>query len=417
MAKTSKKNDTPKGKSPSVLRNRAATRVSKQRPATRTIVRWNDELDKQLLLSIQSACNSAGVRIPWGNVAALMGEKITEGAIVQHLAKLRSRLEGEGIPVPPPLRRGGSGFAKRTMSSKTTTARGESPDDDDWNEAQIRFQPETIQATRIDSNGDAATGGKSTAILDFEAEDNEQGAGYSFALDERFLQFPGSSQASRVADNAATASTREAQETRAIVLRIAPERLEEVLMNRNRDDIEDVDVKEEIQESLEGNEAVNADHESRYGPANTTSLQSPALAMEMGAMVPQSLLQIGAQHFQIPSQWTESGLESFTGQGRFEENNSAYSQLSAGPSTQMSNHPLELYTPGYMSQPVQEPFTNMYLPNSTSGTVPILQNSSSGSSQDSQYSWVDTPFPNDGFQRFENGFDVGEFISPEYLRE
>lgn len=35
-----------------------------------------------------------------------MGPKFTEGAIVQHLAKLRSRLEAVSEPVPPPLKRG-----------------------------------------------------------------------------------------------------------------------------------------------------------------------------------------------------------------------------------------------------------------------------------------------------------------------
>ncbi|PYH43163.1 uncharacterized protein BP01DRAFT_367662 [Aspergillus saccharolyticus JOP 1030-1] len=38
-----------------------------------------------------------------------MGHNVTEGAIVQHLAKLRSRRVAAGKPVPPPLRRGGLG--------------------------------------------------------------------------------------------------------------------------------------------------------------------------------------------------------------------------------------------------------------------------------------------------------------------
>ncbi|PYI36934.1 hypothetical protein BP00DRAFT_411037 [Aspergillus indologenus CBS 114.80] len=49
------------------------------------------------------------VKIPWTEVANTMGHNVTEGAIVQHLAKLRSRRVAAGKPVPPPLRRGGLG--------------------------------------------------------------------------------------------------------------------------------------------------------------------------------------------------------------------------------------------------------------------------------------------------------------------
>ena len=64
-----------------------------------------DDLDKKLLLCIQFACSEAGLRIPWENVAKLMGEKVSEGAIVQHLAKLRSKMLELRLDVPPPLKR------------------------------------------------------------------------------------------------------------------------------------------------------------------------------------------------------------------------------------------------------------------------------------------------------------------------
>jgi hypothetical protein len=67
-----------------------------------------ENLDKFLMLTIQSVCNNHGVKIPWDEVAKVMGHPITEGAVVQHLAKLRQRLEEAGHPVPPPLRRGGA---------------------------------------------------------------------------------------------------------------------------------------------------------------------------------------------------------------------------------------------------------------------------------------------------------------------
>lgn len=64
-----------------------------------------DDLDIQLLLTVQQACNANGVKIPWERVATTMGPKFTEGAIIQHLSKVRTRRENEGKPNPPSLRR------------------------------------------------------------------------------------------------------------------------------------------------------------------------------------------------------------------------------------------------------------------------------------------------------------------------
>ena len=55
---------------------------------------------------MQYACNEAGLRIPWDNVAKLMGDKFSDGAIVQHLSKLRQKMIDNNLPVPPPLKRG-----------------------------------------------------------------------------------------------------------------------------------------------------------------------------------------------------------------------------------------------------------------------------------------------------------------------
>lgn len=87
-----------------------------------------DDLDIQLLLTIQQACNASGVKIPWQLVADTMGSKFTEGAIIQHLSKLRTRRETEDKPVPPPLRRslpsqGGSSSKKKTPI--TTPSKGQ----------------------------------------------------------------------------------------------------------------------------------------------------------------------------------------------------------------------------------------------------------------------------------------------------
>lgn len=82
-------------------------------------------MDKQLLLSLQSVCNDKGVKLPWDEVGESMQKKVSGGAIIQHLAKLRQRLAAQGVKVPPPLRRGGgSGISTsgvRNVGSGTPT--------------------------------------------------------------------------------------------------------------------------------------------------------------------------------------------------------------------------------------------------------------------------------------------------------
>lgn len=63
------------------------------------------DTDIRLLLAIQYVCNMAGIKIPWKEAAKVMGDKFTEGAIVQHLSKLRSKRQEQDKPNPPPLKR------------------------------------------------------------------------------------------------------------------------------------------------------------------------------------------------------------------------------------------------------------------------------------------------------------------------
>ncbi|KAJ5374321.1 hypothetical protein N7517_006327 [Penicillium concentricum] len=84
----------------------------------RTLVRWDVDTDIRLLLAIQYACNKLGVKIPWKDVAEAMGEKFTEGAIVQHLSKLRAKRDEQDKPNPPPLKRAGNGYHKSDTSNK-----------------------------------------------------------------------------------------------------------------------------------------------------------------------------------------------------------------------------------------------------------------------------------------------------------
>ncbi|KAJ9484014.1 hypothetical protein VN97_g9378 [Penicillium thymicola] len=84
----------------------------------RTLVRWDVDTDIRLLLAIQYACNKLGFKIPWKEVAEAMGPKFTEGAIVQHLSKLRTKREEQDKPNPPPLKRAGNGYHKNDTNGK-----------------------------------------------------------------------------------------------------------------------------------------------------------------------------------------------------------------------------------------------------------------------------------------------------------
>ena len=83
--------------------------------------------DQRCLLALQHVLSIKGIKIPWDEVGAKLGPTITEGAIVQHLAKLRTRLENEGVKVTPALQRGGRVRTNRSTASnnvKTVSAKG-----------------------------------------------------------------------------------------------------------------------------------------------------------------------------------------------------------------------------------------------------------------------------------------------------
>ncbi len=80
-------------------------------------------MDKKLLLATQYQCNYSSLNVPWDDIGRIMGEGITGGAVIQHLAKLRARMIAQGLSVPPPLRRGGGGPRIATAASKVSKAK------------------------------------------------------------------------------------------------------------------------------------------------------------------------------------------------------------------------------------------------------------------------------------------------------
>ncbi|KAL8712738.1 MAG: hypothetical protein Q9220_002946 [cf. Caloplaca sp. 1 TL-2023] len=97
----------------------ATNRKKSDRPKTRNLVRWTEEMDKKLLLTLQWACNKRGVKIPWEMVAEEMGTTISAGAVIQHLAKFRSRMVDQGLEVPPALTRGGSNISAKAGKGRS----------------------------------------------------------------------------------------------------------------------------------------------------------------------------------------------------------------------------------------------------------------------------------------------------------
>lgn len=92
------------------------------------------------MLTIQSVCNAKSVKIPWAEVAATMGHHTTEGAITQHLAKLRVRRIQADKEVPPPLKRGSvvsNSNLLKISNTKTRKGNGQVDNDDSLDEEWV----------------------------------------------------------------------------------------------------------------------------------------------------------------------------------------------------------------------------------------------------------------------------------------
>jgi hypothetical protein len=92
------------------------------------------DLDIVLLLTLQAVSAKVGIRLPWEKVAEAMGPIYTEGSIVQHLAKLRTKRSSLGLPVPQPWGRG-SGKANLTMATSVNVSENDEEGTGDNSEA------------------------------------------------------------------------------------------------------------------------------------------------------------------------------------------------------------------------------------------------------------------------------------------
>ncbi|KAL1983352.1 hypothetical protein VTN96DRAFT_10411 [Rasamsonia emersonii] len=151
-----------------------------------------------------------------------MGNNVSEGAIVQHLAKLRSRRVASNKQVPPPLRRGGSGSAAKASSTSTSPTKGSaeasSPKEqtktkarkaaDSSDEEDIPVVDETSdESEEYGSRRRSKKSGKKKSRkrrkLDVDTEPDsdhaEDGDDELLAVGAQFLNFPGDKHSSRSA--------------------------------------------------------------------------------------------------------------------------------------------------------------------------------------------------------------------------
>ncbi|KAK5096274.1 hypothetical protein LTR70_003087 [Exophiala xenobiotica] len=123
------------------------------RPKQRNLVRWNDDLDKSLLLFITHTCTELGIKLPYDEVARRMGSSFSEGAIQQHIAKLRNQMAELNVaPVPGPPRRGN--VTKRPSSVYTQKGRAGAPPPDPPPPSKARARTRT----QADDDGQGANG-------------------------------------------------------------------------------------------------------------------------------------------------------------------------------------------------------------------------------------------------------------------
>ncbi|PWY68658.1 hypothetical protein BO70DRAFT_151964 [Aspergillus heteromorphus CBS 117.55] len=165
------------------------------------------------MLTVQSVCNTNSIKIPWAEVATTMGHNVSEGAIVQHLAKLRSRRVAANKAVPPPLRRGGVGAvckssqesAADVSESKSTRSKSlkkdtgdetssafpyvDSSSDEDW----VAGGASKAQKKSVNRKTAGARSGKSTLKCessDSSAESSPEGSGELLLPGATFFNYP-----------------------------------------------------------------------------------------------------------------------------------------------------------------------------------------------------------------------------------
>ncbi|KAJ5137721.1 hypothetical protein N7476_008213 [Penicillium atrosanguineum] len=146
----------------------------------RQLVRWDDDLDILLLMTLQAVCTKNGLKLPWDKVARAMGAKFTEGAIVQHLSKLRVKRLSQDKPVPQ-LQGRGSGGGKVGLNQRKAIDDSEDESRDSiGNESDVdnvnrhapkgaQSKPKSKKPKKPSAKGDKITGRRKRKV-EFQSE-------------------------------------------------------------------------------------------------------------------------------------------------------------------------------------------------------------------------------------------------------
>ena len=118
--------------------------ISKQnRPKHRELIRWDseyphasrnrirklicgaaDDKDLQILMSIIKHCQASSIKLPWDSIGKDIGPTVTGNAVVQHLAKLKKKVEeNQGVAAAAGVTAGRASRASVTRTSKTSAAK------------------------------------------------------------------------------------------------------------------------------------------------------------------------------------------------------------------------------------------------------------------------------------------------------
>lgn len=342
---------------------------------------------------------SAGIKIPWANVAEIMGDKISEGAIVQHLAKLRNRMEAEGFVIPPELRRGPPAAGRKSTSSNTKAAKAQGP-------ARATHGMYAPSYKRPDSRENTATDGWSTTTANFDNSESR-------------LSFPAFETRSETSSISDIAGQNESQASLVVALRISPTLLGRFI-HGYKDNCERFVLKREPEASLEDctmdeNHEIHAEktHAER---SNNSNMQRNAYATDAHA-----LTQIGAQHYHASPQWTGADFASLAALADAALPDMTFPEYDQFPAEQ-STQPLQS-SDQLLHQYSQEAFDEEmrrlpeYLTAQSDEFFGMNDDSGTGSSQDDLFGWLDMPLEDSGSQDLESSFAMDAFISSEYLNE
>ncbi|KAI9828893.1 MAG: hypothetical protein M1819_006508 [Sarea resinae] len=135
-------------------------------------------MDNKLLLSIQAACNDEGVKLPWDKIASFVDENISEGAVIQHLSKLRQRMVEQGLSVPQALKRGGAATRRASSARGTGTLPSQG----------ATTTRRASAAGRLEANKKAAGAGTNGDTGDddqYESDEQDEGSDYGSSQAKR----------------------------------------------------------------------------------------------------------------------------------------------------------------------------------------------------------------------------------------